>query len=912
MTKNRSTKSALISAVLVLCLCVTMLVGTTFAWFTDSVSSSGNIIKAGNLDVEMFYAKGTEDPATAAWADASQGAIFQNPNIEPGYADAKHVKVSNVGTLALKYNVTIVPNGEVSALADVIDVYVVSPAQMVPERGSVIDDSNYVGTLADVIATAMIPTGTLLAGEDYTATFVLKMQESAGNEYMGMSIGTDFTVLLVATQVDYEEDSFGSDYDKDLGLPVVTIPVARPSVDSVADVVLKASGEDAAEVALPKSVVDALPENVTSLALNHTAPRVDANNNTVTFDNIDIVDQNGNVIDLANIDLVDNIIMTIPVGGAFAEGDTVTVYHDGEIVASAVVDAEGNITYSVGHLCEVVVTKTEEFKPEAGEEEGTYVIKTAAQFIAFAQSVNSGNTFEGETVVLGADIDLKGINWTPIGNWDNPFMGNFDGKGYTVSNLTIKDLTLVEAGLFGTVISATVTNVNIKNVNIRAYSEIGAVVAVPYTGCTVSDCHVTGTVNIYGEYAYVGGVIGHGYVDVDNCSIVADGTGTITSATRNAVGGIAAWIWEGNANNNNGITNCTVKNLDLTGWTNIGSVTGFIHFNNIIDGCVVENVNIVKTRLDGNPAIGYLAGGYSNGGTVVTLTNNTLANVTITGNGLKNEGANVLYGAEYGGASPVENYFVTENNALTNCNAYITEVVAVKTSEGLVDAINDANVENIVLSADIIHDADNTINVPSTRTFTIDLNGYTISGTSDKTSGNVELFLVKGNMTIVNGTVEIYSEYDQQWNSMSTVFYITAGVVLNLEDAKVINHGVTSMSFCAHLNNWGSATLNANNTVMTSTYMAIRVFNSGFDMNNVTITNSTIHGDNTAFWVHNYIGDLNSAQHSDEAIVARLNFDFINGTNVITNGTEENPKNNPIRYGFSNAIRYDAQGNVVA
>ena len=99
---------------------------------------------------------------------------------------------------------------------------------------------------------------------------------------------------------------------------------------------------------------------------------------------------------------------------------------------------------------------------------------------------------------------------------------------------------------------------------------------------------------------------------------------------------------------------------------------------------------------------------------------------------------------------------------------------------------------------------------------------------------------------------------------------------------------------------------------MTSTYMAIRVFNSGFDMNNVTITNSTIHGDNTAFWVHNYIGDLNSAQHSDEAIVARLNFDFINGTNVITNGTEENPKNNPIRYGFSNSIRYDAQGNVVA
>ena len=59
MTNAKSTKKALIASVLSLVLCFTMLLGTTFAWFTDSVTSSNNIIKAGNLDVEMYWADGT-------------------------------------------------------------------------------------------------------------------------------------------------------------------------------------------------------------------------------------------------------------------------------------------------------------------------------------------------------------------------------------------------------------------------------------------------------------------------------------------------------------------------------------------------------------------------------------------------------------------------------------------------------------------------------------------------------------------------------------------------------------------------------------------------------------------------------------------------------------------------------------
>ena len=76
MKKNHTMKRSLTVSVISLILCVSMLLGTTFAWFTDSVTSAGNIIQSGTLDIEMFWADGKEDPATVAWNDASEGAIF--------------------------------------------------------------------------------------------------------------------------------------------------------------------------------------------------------------------------------------------------------------------------------------------------------------------------------------------------------------------------------------------------------------------------------------------------------------------------------------------------------------------------------------------------------------------------------------------------------------------------------------------------------------------------------------------------------------------------------------------------------------------------------------------------------------------------------------------------------------------
>ena len=217
MKSKKATQRALLSSLLSLLLCCSMLLGTTFAWFTDSVTSTGNIIKSGTLDVTMHWADGTEAvPAndSADWTDAASGAIFNYDRWEPGYTEVRHIKISNVGTLALKYQLGIKANGEVSKLTDVIDVYFADPAVQVNDRAALVDGTE-IGTLTKILAGMPSNTaGTLEAGQSVTVTLALKMQEEAGNEYQNLSVGSDFAVQLLATQMEAESDSFGRDYDQ--------------------------------------------------------------------------------------------------------------------------------------------------------------------------------------------------------------------------------------------------------------------------------------------------------------------------------------------------------------------------------------------------------------------------------------------------------------------------------------------------------------------------------------------------------------------------------------------------------------------------------------------------------------------------------------------------------------------------
>lgn len=234
MTKKRSTKRALLMSGLALLMCVSMLVGSTFAWFTDSVTSANNIIKTGTLEIGMYWAEGDEDPATFnEWKDASKGAIFNYDKWEPGYSEAKHIKIVNEGSLALNYQMRILANGIVTELADVIDVYYFSTAKKL-DRSS-FTDANKLGTLSEILnntydkALTKTVIGSLEAEKSTVVTLAFKMQESAGNEYQNLSIGSDFSVQLLATQKMSEFDSFGNDYDEYSKYPTQDPPSAMVS-----------------------------------------------------------------------------------------------------------------------------------------------------------------------------------------------------------------------------------------------------------------------------------------------------------------------------------------------------------------------------------------------------------------------------------------------------------------------------------------------------------------------------------------------------------------------------------------------------------------------------------------------------------------------------------------------------------
>ena len=213
-------------------------------------------------------------------------------------------------------------------------------------------------------------------------------------------------------------------------------------------------------------------------------------------------------------------------------------------------------------------------------------------------------------------------------------------------------------------------------------------------------------------------------------------------------------------------------------------------------------------------------------------------------------------------------------------------------------------------------DADETITVPAGKTLNLNLNGYTLVGVSNQTGSNRNMFDVRGTMIVNgantmsraaaegNGCITIKHKGDNMgWNNSTNVFNVTAGGVLNIKNANAINYGGSDMGFVAHLNNWGEVTLNVENSTLESNYVAVRVFNSGNDMNNVTINNSTLKGGQYAFWVHNYTAEDFGTQDKADAQKALLNFNIFNGTNTFVGKNDT-----PIRYGMTNAKYADANG----
>ena len=210
MNTKKATKRALLTSVTALVMCVVMLVGTTFAWFTDTASTNVNRIVAGNLDVDIVDATDTStslDKGTLQFLRAADGTDeptkVENVLWEPGATFfTQGFKIANKGNLALKYKVVVSGTTGDTGLLKVMKFDVVSA---MTKTGSEVDFAANPGQLLPSA------TGTLSVSDVYYLRG--HMDEDAGNEYKNMTL-TGISVTVYATQLNSEFDSFGNDYDE--------------------------------------------------------------------------------------------------------------------------------------------------------------------------------------------------------------------------------------------------------------------------------------------------------------------------------------------------------------------------------------------------------------------------------------------------------------------------------------------------------------------------------------------------------------------------------------------------------------------------------------------------------------------------------------------------------------------------
>ena len=170
----------------------------------------------------------------------------------------------------------------------------------------------------------------------------------------------------------------------------------------------------------------------------------------------------------------------------------------------------------------------------SGTAESPYVITSAAELQAVNDDLDA-------YYVLGNNISLSGRTFEPLGNeWDGPFTGTLDGRGFTVSYLTVNRTDLKYAGLFG-YMEGTVQNLKLDNINISGGRYAGGVAGAVGVGGLITDCEVmSGSVSVSGSPMEMaaGGITGLCEGTVTRCSNGASVMATYTARIHNNAGGI--------------------------------------------------------------------------------------------------------------------------------------------------------------------------------------------------------------------------------------------------------------------------------------------------------------------------------------------------------------------------------------
>ena len=514
-------KRALFKSVVSLILCISMLMSTTFAWFTDNVSSGNNMIAAGNLDIEMEYLNADGD-----WEKVNESTEVLDKNAlwEPGYTEVAYLKIKNAGDLALKYALGIHVIDEIGSiniddqpfkLSDHIKFGVVETETEVTYADR--DDARNALTASKTISQGFSSEYVLEEKDDVRyATLVVFMPEETTNVANYKTGATPpeikLGIELLATQAVHESDSFGPDYDTESEMPSFSFPENTFGENTSASVTKDSENKVAAEVTI---------QGTTTNAVIPAGVQLEAGTDKLTLE-VSTMNQSGANITLGDneearsLDVhVDGVStsntqpMEITLKEAASKGlniGNLRLFHveNGETVEMTKVDtftahnqfkydpATGDITLYMATFSEVALVADTENAWKGNVETTWYnetldimTIVNADALAGLGNLVANGTNFSGKTIQLINDVNMGGENYLvegklqfyPIGytseGYKGAFSGTFDGTGHTISNIYQNTWMLLgnydgsyynaAMGLFGYVYGGTIKNLTVDS-----------------------------------------------------------------------------------------------------------------------------------------------------------------------------------------------------------------------------------------------------------------------------------------------------------------------------------------------------------------------------------------------------------------------------------------------------------------
>ena len=564
MTNRKSTKRALLGSIMAMVLCLAMLVGATFAWFTDTASTGVNKIQAGNLDValEMKDAAGQWVSAEGKTLDFVKAAAGEQVLWEPGCTyELPALRIRNNGNLALKYKVIITGINGSAKLNEAIE-----------------------WTIGDV---AMGAEQHLAAGESNAFTIKGHMKESAGNEYMNESID-GIAITVVATQDTVESDSFDKDYDAGAEYPVVAVA----NVNTNGDTVLRDKEEDhTIQVTVPAGALD---EGVQSLKLEVVKSATPAGVQVASTESsqsyeVTMKDQSGNAVS------TNGTLMTVEMNVG-KNRTALKLYHDGEKMtkdSGTLTDAAdhyvydaatGYVTMKVSHFSPFTAVFARDYWTDhAADGYATPVdtankvvtVASAEELALFAKEVtDDGKNYSGYTLNLANDVDLGEYLWKPINGYNRLSGIVVNGNGHTIRNMKVRGCTnssVYGAGFIGDINGAvTVKDIAFDGADVffvnyakpQFAGNVGGIVLGYTYGTTLFENVSVTNSSIWG-FGKIGILLGMGAdpgvkVTFKDC---VSKNNTIHAAYD--MGGLAGMIQRGNGVDNASVENCTVENITV-------------------------------------------------------------------------------------------------------------------------------------------------------------------------------------------------------------------------------------------------------------------------------------------------------------------------------------------------------------